>query len=191
MTTWIVVIIVVVVLLLAAAAVVAVPRMRRRRLQEEFGPEYDRTVASAGDQTAAERDLHERRQQRKELEIRALDPGARNAYAQRWMTTQQRFVDAPVEAVSDADSLVQQVMRDRGYPVGDFEQQARVVSVDHADVVAEYHSAHEISVLSAGGRASTEQLREAMVHYRSLFAELLDEGDTSSDRADPDNQPAQ
>ena len=86
--------------------------------------------------------------------------------------------------------LVQQVMRDRGYPTGDFDQQARDVSVDHGDVVQEYHAAHEVSVLNDGGRASTEQLREAMVHYRTLFAELLDRGDSATGREDVSNQPA-
>jgi hypothetical protein len=189
MTTVIVILVVVVVLLLVAAAVV-VPRMRRQRLQEQFGPEYRRTVASTGDQRAAEQDLREREQRRKELEIRPLDPGARNAYAQRWRSTQERFVDAPTEAVGDADGLVQQVMRDRGYPVGEFDQQARDVSVDHADVVSEYHAAHEISLLNERGQASTEQLRAAMVHYRALFSELLHDGDNSSDLTDPSNEQA-
>jgi hypothetical protein len=189
MTIVIVILVVVVVLLLVAAAVV-VPRMRRQRLQEQFGPEYRRTVASTGDQRTAEKDLREREQRRKELEIRPLDPGARNAYAQRWRSTQERFVDAPTEAVGDADGLVQQVMRDRGYPVGEFDQQARDVSVDHADVVSEYHAAHEISLLNERGQASTEQLRAAMVHYRALFSELLHDGDNSSDLTDPSNEQA-
>jgi hypothetical protein len=189
MTVAIVIIVVVVVLLLVGAALV-VPRMRSRRLQHQFGPEYERTVDSTGDRRDAERDLHEREQRRKELEIKPLDPGARNAYAQRWRTTQARFVDEPTVAVGDADVLVEQVMRERGYPVGDFEQQARDVSVDHAGVVSEYHAAHEISVLNQRGQASTEQLREAMVHYRTLFTELLDGGDSSSGRTDERNQPA-
>jgi hypothetical protein len=189
--TTVIVVIVVVVVLLAAAAVLALPRMRRRRLQQQFGPEYERTVQSTGDPRAAEEDLRQREQRRKELEIHPLDPGARNAYAQRWRSTQERFVDAPGQAVGDADTLVQLVMRDRGYPVGDFEQQARDVSVDHADVVSEYHAAHEISQLSDRGNASTEQLREAMVHYRALFAVLLDEGDSSSGRPGSRNEPAQ
>jgi hypothetical protein len=178
MTTLIVVLVVVAVLLLIGAAV-AVPRMRRRRLQQQFGPEYQRTVESAGGRREAEQDLQQRAERRKELEIRPLDPVAREAYAQRWRRTQERFVDAPNEAVDDADTLVQQVMRDRGYPVGDFDQQARDVSVDHADVVSEYRAAHDISVLNAQRQASTEQLREAMVHYRAVFAQLL-EGGTST-----------
>jgi hypothetical protein len=187
----VVVLIIVVVALLVIAGAIVLPRMRSRRLQQRFGPEYERTVDSAGDQRAAERDLADREQRRKELEIRPLDPGARNSYAQRWRTAQERFVDDPAQAIGDADSLVQQVMRERGYPVGDFEQQARDVSVDHAGVVTEYHAAHEVSQLNQQGQASTEQLREAMVHYRTLFAELLDEGDSASGRAGPRNEPAQ
>jgi hypothetical protein len=187
MTTLIVVLVVVAVLLLIGAAV-AVPRMRRRRLQQHFGPEYQRTVESAGDRREAEQDLQQRAERRKELEIRPLDPVAREAYAQRWRRTQERFVDAPNEAVDAADTLVQQVMRDRGYPVGDFDQQARDVSVDHADVVSEYRAAHDISVLNAQRQASTEQLREAMVHYRALFAQLL-EGGTSTGHTAEENAP--
>jgi hypothetical protein len=189
MTALIVVIVVVVVLLLVAAALV-VPRMRSRRLQQQFGPEYGRTVESAGDQRAAERDLQEREQRRKQMEIRPLDAGARNAYAQRWRSTQERFVDAPNRAVGEADLLVEEVMRERGYPVGDFDQQARDVSVDHADVVSEYHAAHQISELNGQGRATTEQLREAMVHYRTLFARLLDGGDSAAGREETSDQPA-
>ncbi len=188
MTTTVVVIIVVVVLLLIGAAV-AVPAMRRRRLQEQFGPEYQRTVESTGDRQEAEQDLAARAKRRKEMEIRPLDPIARDGYAQRWRHTQQRFVDNPNEAVEEADSLVQQVMRERGYPVGDFDQQARDVSVDHANVVSEYHAAHEISVLNGQRQASTEQLREAMVHYRTLFAELLDDGGSATDREAERNMP--
>jgi hypothetical protein len=184
-----VVVIIVVVALLVIAGAVLVPRMRSRRLQQRFGPEYQRTVESTGDQRAAEQDLADREQRRRKLEIRPLDPGARNAYAQRWRTAQERFVDNPAQAIGEADALVQQVMRERGYPVGDFEQQARDVSVDHGEVVAEYHAAHEVSQLNERGEASTEQLREAMVHYRTLFAELLD-GGSATGREDVRDQPA-
>jgi hypothetical protein len=188
MTTIIVVIVVVLVLLVIGAAV-AVPAMRRRRLQQQFGPEYQRTVKSTGDRQEAEQDLAQRAQRRKKLEIRPLNPDARDGYALRWRHTQERFVDNPNEAVDEADNLVQQVMRERGYPVGDFDQQARDVSVDHADVVSEYHAAHEISVLNGRREASTEQLREAMVHYRTLFAELLNDGGSATGRAEEENVP--
>ncbi len=186
----IVVTVIVVVAVLVILGALLVPRMRRsQQLKQRFGPEYDRTVESTGDRRAAERDLQERAQRREELDIRPLDPAARDRYAQRWRQTQERFVDAPQEAVGEADTLVQEVMRERGYPTGDFEQQARDVSVDHGRVVHEYHAAHEISQLSARGQASTEQLREAMVHYRSLFAELLD-GGSATGREDVRDQPA-
>jgi hypothetical protein len=170
------IVVLVVIAVLVIAGALLVPRMRSRQLQQRFGPEYDRTVQSTGDRQAAERDLQERAQRRRELDIRPLDPAARDRYAQRWRQAQERFVDEPDQAVADADALVQEVMRERGYPTGDFEQQARDVSVDHGDVVHEYHAAHELSQLSARGQASTEQLREAMVHYRTLFEELLGEG---------------
>jgi hypothetical protein len=185
---WIIVVLAVVVVALLVALVL--PRMRTKRLQDRFGPEYERTVDTAGDQRSAERDLQEREKRRKELEIRPLEPAARSAYAERWLGTQQHFVDAPQQAVGEADALVQQVMRDRGYPVGDFDQQARDVSVDHANVVSEYHAAHDISLRNERGEATTEQLREAMVHYRTLFTELLDGGDSASGREDARNQPA-
>jgi hypothetical protein len=189
MTALIIVIVVVVVLLIVGAAVL-LPRMRSRRLHEQFGPEYERTVETAGDRREAEQDLQSRERRRRDLEIRPLDPGARNAYAKSWRGAQEHFVDAPTQAVGEADALVQQVMQERGYPVGDFDQQARDVSVDHAGVVSEYRAAHAISVLNDSGQASTEQLREAMVHYRTLFGELLDGGDSQSDRADPSNRSA-
>jgi hypothetical protein len=184
-----VIVVIVVVVVLAVLAAVALPRLRSRRLQQQFGPEYERTVGETGDRRAAEQDLRERAERRRELEIRPLEPHAREAYAERWRGAQERFVDAPGDAVAEADVLVQQVMRDRGYPVGDFDQQARDVSVDHGDVVQEYHAAHDISELNDGGRASTEQLREAMVHYRTLFTELLDDG-SATGREDVRDQPA-
>jgi hypothetical protein len=189
MTTTMIVVLVVVVILLLIGAALAIPAMRRRRLQEQFGPEYERTVESAGDRREAEQDLQQRAERRKELEIRPLDPAARQAYAQRWRSTQERFVDAPNEAVDDADTLVQQVMRERGYPVGSFDQQARDVSVDHAGVVSEYHAAHEVSLLNAQRQATTEQLREAMVHYRALFAELLEDGGSSAGHTPEETAP--
>jgi hypothetical protein len=184
-----IIVVVVVVVVLAVLAAVVLPRLRSRRLQDQFGPEYERTVGETGDRRAAEQDLRERTNRRRELEIRPLEPAARDAYAERWRSAQERFVDQPGPAVGEADALVQQVLRERGYPVGDFDQQARDVSVDHADVVHEYHAAHDISVLNEGGQASTEQLREAMVHYRTLFAELLG-GGSETGRADAHDQPA-
>ena len=147
---------------------------RRRGLQETFGPEYDRTVADAPTRREAESDLAERQKRREQLDVKPLEPATRDHYADEWHQAQEQFVDDPAEAVGEADRLIQEVMRERGYPVEDFEQRAADVSVDHPEVVANYRAAHGISTANERGKASTEDLRTAMVHYRSLFAELLE-----------------
>ena len=166
---WILVAIIVV--LVCVAAAFAVKQRRTAQLREGFGPEYDRAVEEHGDQRAAESELRERRERRRTYDIRPLGATARDRYAERWRATQAQFVDQPASALSDADTLVAEVMRERGYPVEDFEQQAADVSVDHPEVVEHYRKAHAIHT---GSRASTEELREAMLHYRALFAELLE-----------------
>src|SRR5207249_3861327 len=118
----------------------------------------------------------ERARRRDELDIRPVNSAARDRYLEEWRVVQARFVDAPAEAVRDADGLVGRVMGDMGYPMGDFEQRQADVSVDHPVVVENYRAAHAISVRNDGGSASTEDLRQAMVHYRALFEDLL--GDT-------------
>jgi hypothetical protein len=174
---WVVVAAVIVVAVLLVAAAVALRRRRTATLREGFGPEYDRALEEHGDQRAAEDDLRRRRDRRRGLEIRPLAREARERYAERWSATQRRFVDAPASAVAEADDLVGRVMRERGYPVDDFEQRAADVSVDHPETVENYRQAHAISVDSAQGTASTEDLRKAMVHYRALFDDLLRDGD--------------
>jgi hypothetical protein len=171
-TTLLIAIVILVVVVVAVAAFV-MRNNRRRQLRERFGPEYDRTVAESGNQATAERALQDRVKRRKELDIRELEPAARTRYAESWRAIQARFVDDPRGAVREADVLVTTVMRDRGYPTDGFEQQAEVVSVDHAGVVDNYRSAQRISTADAEGRASTDDLRQAMVHYRALFNELL------------------
>ena len=159
-------------------AVRAGQRRRTRRRQRQFGPEYRRTVARAGDQHRAEADLSARRQRRRELDIVALQPAVRDRYLAAWRATQGRFVDDPAAATAEADTLVGQVLRERGYPVDDFEQRAADVSVDHPQVAEDYRAAHAIHQAHQQGLAGTDDLRQAFVHYRSLFAELLDvEGD--------------
>jgi hypothetical protein len=148
---------------------------RRKGLQDRFGPEYDRTVADAPTRREAEADLSEREKRRDELELRPLPADSRDHYASRWHNTQAKFVDAPEDAVSDADALIQEVMRERGYPVEDFDQRSADLSVDHPEVISNYRAAHGISVSNERGKASTEDLRTAMVHYRALFVELLEE----------------
>ena len=174
------VLVVIVVVLIAAGALVLMRQRRSRGLQEGFGPEYDRVVEERGDQRAAESEMLERRKRRDELEIRPLEPQAREEYAERWQATQRRFVDDPGAAVGEADELVSAVMRERGYPLDDFDQRAADVSVDHPVVVENYRAAHGISAANAEGRARTEDLRQAMVHYRALFDELLGSGDAGS-----------
>ena len=179
--TW--VLLAVIVVLLVIVGVLVARQQRSRRLKDEFGPEYGRVVAERGDQRAAEKELADRRQRVGTFEIRPLDPAVRERYLEQWAAAQRAFVDEPVGAVGQAHELVQRVMHDRGYPVDeDFEQRAADISVEHPAVVENYRSAHGISVRAGNGQASTEQLRQAMVHFRALFDELLAPGDAG--RAD-------
>ena len=176
MATWVWIVIAVAAVLVVAAIVWASLRTRRTRtLKEGFGPEYDRTVADAPSRREAESDLLERQKRREEFDIRPLDPDARDRYAEEWQATQARFVDDPGGAIAEADVLIQRVMRERGYPVEDFDQRAADLSVDHPEVVNNYRAAHGISTAHERERATTEDLRKAMQHYRSLFDELLEE----------------
>ncbi|UUU44312.1 hypothetical protein [Streptomyces sp. NBC_00162] len=160
-----------VVLILAALA--AWMFRRRRRLQERFGPEYDRTVESAGSKHAADAELRDREVQHDNLDIRELPAEERHRYTDAWTTVQQRFVDRPEGAVAQADELVTRLMRDRGYPTEGYEMQLRELSVEHGRTLEHYRAAHEVNVRSSGGQATTEELRGAMVHYRALFDELV------------------
>jgi hypothetical protein len=178
MDTGLIVAILVVVILLALLAFFAGRQRRSRKLQDKFGPEYDRTVEQAGDRRAAEADLLERADRRAELNIVPLEPEARARYIEAWRSTQALFVDEPAQATREADRLITSVMRDRGYPVDDFEQRAADVSVDHPQVVDDYRAAHAIAARNDRSEASTEDLRQALVHYRSLFEELLEDRHT-------------
>jgi hypothetical protein len=169
---WIVIAIVAIVVV-AALAWAAWNAQRRKRLQEGFGPEYDRTVSEAPSRREAEAELRERQERRAQFDIRPLAPEDRDRYAASWQTAQARFVDDPEGAIGEADSLIQSVMRDRGYPVDDFDQRAADLSVDHPDVVDHYREGHTIATRTADGDGDTESLRQAMVHYRALFVELL------------------
>lgn len=151
-------------------------RRRSERLQDRFGPEYERVVETSGDRRRAESELAAREKRRSRLDIRPVDPEARDEFARQWRDTQARFVDEPGAAVQDADGLVAEVMRTRGYPVEDFSQREADISVDHAGVVDNYRAAHGITLAYRQGQASTEDLRQAMVHYRALFEELLEAG---------------
>ncbi|MBS1695481.1 MAG: hypothetical protein JST91_25035 [Actinobacteria bacterium] len=165
---------VVAVVAIALAARAAGTRKRSERLKEHFGPEYDRTVGVMGDQQAAESELAARERNRKKLDIVPLSAAAHANYAQHWRMVQTAFVDSPASAVGDADRLVTQVMRERGYPIDDFEQRAADISVDHPSVVQDYRAAHAIYLSQQSGDVGTEVQREALVHYRALFEKLLE-----------------
>jgi hypothetical protein len=178
MSTVLIIVIVVVVVLLTASAVAAATIGRRKRrskqLQDRFGPEYDRALERHGGRKEAEAKLAEREERREGLEVRPLEREQQERFAAEWERVQGRFVDAPQEAVRESDHLVKEVMRQRGYPVEDFEQRADDVSVDHPHVVDNYRSAGRIAERNERGDASTEDLRQATVHYRALFEELLE-----------------
>lgn len=185
---WILIGVVVFLVIVAAIASVVLRGMQTKRLKERFGSEYDRTVEADGGRRQAETDLRDRERRRERLDIRPLSPEARERYATRWQAVQGRFVDRPSDSLQEADDLVQGVMRDRGYPVEDFEQRTADVSVDHPDVVEHYRSAHRVSQRIGEGAIDTEEQRQAMVHYRALFDELLHERPTpagSGGQADP------
>jgi hypothetical protein len=167
--------IVVVVIIVAALIAVASLAARRRRLQQRFGPEYDRAVEGSDSRLKAEAELAEREKRVKGLEIRPLDPAARDSYLAQWTTIQQQFVDSPTDAVTAAQSLITSVMADRGYPTEDVDQITADLSVDHANTLGRFRTAQDISGRVAAGSASTEDLRQAMVHYRALFQDLLGE----------------
>jgi hypothetical protein len=171
------VVVVLVIALVAACAVAGwlyYQKKRSERLQFRFGPEYDRALSEHHDQGEAERDLKERADRVEQLNIRRLDRDERNRFAERWRQVQAQFVDGPNRATDEADELVGEVMAARGYPVGDFEQRAADVSVNHPRVVEHYRVAHMIALRNARGDADTEQLRQALVHFRALFEDLLE-----------------
>lgn len=166
------------VLVLVVVAMVAAWAMMRSRkttkLRERFGPEYDEAVTQYGDRSGAESALSDRVERVDQLTLRPLTPEARSAFAQRWERTQARFVDEPVNAVEEADVLVQEVMTARGYPASGFDRNVEDLSVDHPEIVRNYREGHRIYLEGRGGSASTEELRTGFVAYRALFAELLE-----------------
>jgi hypothetical protein len=170
-------IVLVLIVLAVAVGAVAWTTMQRRRteeLRERFGPEYDHAVQELGDQHQAEAELQARQKRVERLAIQPLEPAQRDRFIDAWRATQAQFVDEPTAAITEADRLVAEVMRARGYPVGDFEQRAADISVDHPDVLEHYRAAHTTALANQGGQADTEELRQAMVHYRALFEDLLE-----------------
>jgi hypothetical protein len=166
---------VIAILSLVAIAWFYLSRRRTRQLRERFGPEYDRVVKREGNLRKGEGVLEWRTKKREQLRIVPLSAAVRSDFANRWTKVQARFVDDPKGAVSEADQLVSEVMHVRGYPMSNFEQQADTISVDHPVVVENYRAGHEIAIRHNQGKASTEDLRKAMVHYRALFEELLED----------------
>jgi hypothetical protein len=165
-----------VILTVAVLAWLYVQRRRRSttaEMRQRFGPEYERAVGEQGSERRAEAQLAAREKRVEQLKIHDLDPAKRELFAGQWQVLQSRFVDDPKGAVTEADALVSTLMQARGYPVADFNQRAADISVDHPRVVANYRSAHEIALRLGKGEANTEDLRTAMIHYRSLFEELV------------------
>ena len=168
-------VIVIAVIVIAAIIITVLYRKRRsRRLKERFGTEYDRAVLLRGSPSQAETELLNREKRVQRFTIKELPPATRDRYVEEWAAVQRRFVDDPAMAVTEIDALVNRVMSARGYPMADFEQRAADISVTYPDVVQNYRAARVIAVRHGRGDAGTEDLRQAMVHYRSLFDELLD-----------------
>jgi hypothetical protein len=166
-----------VVLILVIMGVILGPRFARRnrsdRLHGQFGTEYDHTVQTLGNEKKAQKELEGRQKHVESLDIRPLTAKERERYLADWSAVQSKFVDEPGQAIVDADRLIMEVMELRAYPVSDFEQRAADVSVSYPALVSNYRAAREIALKNKQHLADTEQLRQAMIHYRSLFEELL------------------
>jgi len=183
MSSGTIVIIIVAILVVVAIVAGVVYDQRRRRLRQRFGPEYDRLVEETGSKTKAEAELASRQRRVAGLDIRPLDPEARARYAENWAAVQEQFVDSPQEAVMAAQRLVMTVMQERGYPIEGGDQMIADLSVDHGGVLDHYRAAYDINQRAADNAASTEDLRQAMIHYRALFQDLLGETSTTDDEA--------
>jgi hypothetical protein len=173
--TQIAIIVAIVVLVVGAIVAFYLQRRRTEKLRQHFGPEYDRAVAEGGDRRLAEARLEERTERVKKFHLRPLVEEDRARFTEQWDRVQAHFVDAPAGAVAEADQLIGDLMATCGYPMGDFEQRAADISVEHPIVAQNYRAAHEIAVRQAKGQASTEDLRRAMIHYRALFEDLVSE----------------
>ncbi|MGI9008687.1 MAG: hypothetical protein ACR2FU_21285 [Streptosporangiaceae bacterium] len=186
-----VIVAIIVVILIIIAVAIAVPAARRRRLKERFGPEYDRMVAEQPSQRKAEAELASRERRVRSLDIKHLSPEARTQYMAQWAGIQERFVDQPTAAVGQAQDLVTSVLQERGYPTEEFDQILADLSVEHARTLEQYRAANAISESAANGSASTEDLRQAMIHYRSMFGDLLsDDARGGTDQEPPGTTPA-
>ena len=174
MDTWIWVLIAVVAVIVIAVVVwSALTKRRTTTLRDQFGPEYDRTLQQTDSRREAEADLSARRERREQLDIRPLTAAAQERYSSQWQQVQSRFVDQPAVSLGQADELVLQVMGERGYPMDDLEQRAADISVDHPEVVEHYRAGQAVTRSAASSDATTEDMRQGLVHYRALFEELL------------------
>lgn len=169
------IVILVIIVVVALVAVLLLRKRKTEQLRSKFGPEYERTLQETGKPAAAEAALREREQRVSRFDIRPLSEPDRDRFREAWTRIQADFVDDPQGAVTRADALLGDVMSARGYPVSDFEQRSADLSVDHPVVVQNYRSGHDIAVRHARGEAGTEDLRNAMIHFRSLFEELVDD----------------
>ena len=173
---------VLIVVVIAVGAVLFKQRRRSAALKKKFGPEYQHAVGQFGDERKAEAELAAREKRVRRLDIRPLRAEEQARFSDAWKKAQARFVDEPSKAAAEADILVKELMQARGYPVGDFEQRAADISVDHPNVVSNYRAAREIALRNNAGKATTEDIRQAMVHYRSLFEELLETAQPATHR---------
>lgn len=164
----------IVVVLLVVAGLLLTRKRRTEKLEERFGPEYHRALDEHGSRTKAEADLLARQKRVEQLNIVPLAPAEAERFSQAWKSLQARFVDSPQGVLFEADQLVRELMQRRGYPMGDFDTRAADISVHHPSVVEHYRAAHTIALRDQRGEADTEALRQAVVHYRALFAELLE-----------------
>ena len=183
--TQIAIIAAVVVVVVGAIIGVYFQRRRTERLRSRFGPEYERSVTESGDRRRAEAQLEKRAERVEKYHLRSLTADDRSRFAEQWDRVQAHFVDAPAGAVAEADQLLGDIMATSGYPMGDFEQRAADISVDHPVVVQNYRAAHEIAIRQAKGQATTEDLRRAMIHYRALFEDLVYERKESAGERRP------
>ena len=174
MTVTSIVIILIAIAIVAAVALYLFQQQRSKRLRTRFGPEYERALREYGSASKAEHELRSRERRMQKINLRPLSGAERDRFAQQWHETQARFVDDPGGSIRDADHLVYEVMMVRGYPMSDFEHRAEDISVDHPQVVQNYRSAHEIALSEKEGKASTEDLRRALVYYRDLFDNLIE-----------------
>jgi hypothetical protein len=187
MATWVWVVIAIAVVVVVALVAAGARNRRTAMLRDRFGPEYDRAIENSEDRRAAEADLRARERQRAQFDVKPLPEATRLSFAGEWRDLQERFVDEPAQATSAADVLITRVMETRGYPMKDFDAQVELISVDHPDTVENYRFAHAVQQRAQDQQASTEDLREALLRYRSLFDELLRPEDGAAGTIADDN----